>query len=135
MNMKVIQIFFTIAALWNITGAGGALLFPEFHTQLFFELSNSKFDIVAHVNTQAFWVSVLFFGVGYAIVAYNPRKNHGILLIAILGKLYVAVLWSYYWWNGKIKFFGLVGAVGDFVFALLFIAFLLWFWQRSKNND
>ena len=28
-------------------------------------------------NTQVFWVSVLFFGLGYGIVARDPGKNHG----------------------------------------------------------
>ena len=79
---------------------------------------------VAHLYTQAFWVSVGLFGVGYAIVAHDPGRNHGILLLAALGKTYVFVVFTAAWLRGSMGTLALVGGIGDLVFAAVFFWFL-----------
>jgi hypothetical protein len=117
------QILFAIAAAWNFAAAAGALLTPELHRSLFFTVDNGV-SAMAQINTQGFWVAVLLFGVGYAIVARDPAKNHGLVVVGALGKLYVAVAWSWNFFAGTMKVMPLIGGLGDLVFAGLFLYFL-----------
>ena len=116
---------FYVAALWNVSAAGVALFAPEYHAQTFYGSTASALDPVSVVDTQIFWVSVLFFGVGYWIVARNPAKNHGLILIAALGKAFVGIRWISAYVDGIAMSFALVGAIGDLIFAGLFALFLL----------
>ena len=123
-NFKKYRLLFYVAAFWNISAAAVALLAPEYHAQTFFGSPASALDPVSAVDTQIFWVSVLFFGVGYWIVARDPTKNHGLVLIAALGKAFVGVRWIIAYADGIVLPFALVGAIGDIIFAGLFAVFL-----------
>ncbi|MCP5068606.1 MAG: hypothetical protein GY946_18750 [bacterium] len=115
---------FWIAATYNISAAAVALLTPAFHVEQFFGEATAFEGPVAHIYTQAFWVSVLSFGVGYAIVARNPNRNHGIVLLAALGKTYVFFVFTRAWLENSMSTFALVGGIGDLVFAAAFVLFL-----------
>ncbi len=119
------RLLFYLAALWNVSAALVALAAPEFHAQTFFGSSVSAVDPVSAVDTQIFWVSVLFFGVGYWLVARDPSKNHGLVFIAAAGKTVVGVRWLWAYGEGVMTSFVILGAVGDLVFALLFAVFLM----------
>ncbi len=116
--------FFWIAAAYNCSAAAVALLAPEFHVEQFFAPGTVFEGPVAHVYTQAFWVSVLSFGLGYAIVARDPGRNHGILLLAAFGKTYVFFAFVGAWLAGSMRTFALVGGIGDLIFAAGFVWFL-----------
>jgi len=115
---------FWIAAAYNISAAAVALLTPEFHVAQFFGTTAAFEGPVTRLYTQAFWVSVLSFGIGYAIVARNPDRNHGILLLAAFGKTYVFVVFVRGWLTDSMSAFALVGGIGDLVFATAFVWFL-----------
>ncbi len=125
MTRRQARSLFTVAAVWNLAAAAGALLTPELHRSLFFGSAVEELGSVARLNTQAFWVSVLLFGIGYGIVARDPDRNHGIVLLAALGKTYVFLAWFRYWLAGEVTGFALMGGIGDLVFAALFAWFLL----------
>ena len=116
---------FYIAALWNLAAAGVALAAPSYQAEIFFGSDQMLADPAAALNTRIVWVSVAFFGVGYWIVARNPSKNHALILIAALGKAYVAFLWFSAFLLGTVTSFALLGAGGDFIFSALFAYFLL----------
>ncbi len=116
---------FIIACGWNMSAAAVALLAPAFHAQVFFGPGASLAEPAAQLNTQAFWVSVALFGLGYGLIARDPSRNHGIVGLAALGKFYVAMMWSWYFFRGDAGILALLGAIGDFSFALLFVRFLL----------
>ncbi len=116
---------FIVAAIWNLAAASVALIAPSFHTETFFGPGTTLDDPVAFLNTQMVWVTVGLFGIGYWIVARDPRKNHGIVLLAILGKVYVSVAWCWAWTADIVAPFALAGATGDLLFAAAFAFFLL----------
>ena len=60
---------------------------------------------------------VLIFGVGYGIVAMDPRQNHGLIWLGILGKLGVVAILGQRWLTGVATAWVLPAAAGDFVFA------------------
>lgn len=59
----------------------------------FFLASPTEYRSVLKMILLLFSLTVYAFGIGYLIVAFKPRKNHGILLIAILGKTACGVRW------------------------------------------
>ncbi|MDP6978152.1 MAG: hypothetical protein QF570_06050 [Myxococcota bacterium] len=115
---------FWVAAFYNFSAATVALVAPEFHVARFFAPGTSFESPVAHIYTQAFWVSVFSFGMGYAIVARNPDRNHGILFLAALGKTYVCFAFARAWLEGSMGVLALVGGIGDLAFAVAFVWFL-----------
>ncbi len=121
---------FYVAAAYNIAAAAVALIAPRFHTESFFGPDAVIEGSVAFVNTQAFWVSVLLFGVGYWMVARDPSKNHGIVLLAAIGKTYVFAIWAWHYAQGSMTAFALFGGVGDLVFAGIFAVFL---WKADNR--
>ena len=126
--------FFWIAAAYNCLAAAVALLAPEFHVDQFFGAATAFEGPVAQMNTQAFWVSVLLFGVGYGIVARDPGRNHGILLLAALGKTYVFVVFTASWLGGSMRALALAGGIGDLIFAAGFVWFLWRFDVRRGRS-
>ena len=116
---------FYLAGAWNLSAAAVALGFPEFHAQMLYGQSESLSSPAAVINARIVWLSVAFFGVGYLIVARDPSKNHGLVLIAALGKASVGALWLWGYRAHEVAGLGLAGAIGDLAFAGLFAAFLL----------
>ena len=127
------RMLFYVAAFWNISAALVALIAPEYHAETFFGAADSAADPVSAVDTQIFWVSVLFFGVGYWIVGRDPSKNHGLVFIAALGKAFVGLRWIWAYTQGVVTSFALLGATGDLVFAVLFGLFLYRARSSSKS--
>ena len=122
---------FYLAGAWNLSAAAVALGFPEFHAEMLYGGSDSVSSPGAIINARIVWISVAFFGVGYLIVARDPRKNHGLVLIAALGKASVGALWLWGYQAHVVAGLGLAGALGDLIFAGLFAAFL--FRARSTS--
>ena len=116
---------FYLAAAWNLIAAGLALGLPDFHTQAFFLDPSALSTPAAVLNTRIVWVTVGFFGLGYWIVARDPRKNHAVILIAALGKASVGFLWLAAYQAQTVGLLALAGALGDLVFAGCFGLFLL----------
>ena len=118
------RVLFYVAALWNLAAASVALWAPAYHARVFFGSDQGLASPDAAMNTQILWVSVAFFGVGYWLVARDPSKNHGLVLIATLGKTYTAILWFGGFLLGTVTSFALLGAAGDLIFAAFFAYFL-----------
>ena len=72
-----------------------------------------------------FWLVVLMMGIGYYLVSLNLRQNWAVVLLGVIGKLSIGFTWLYIWWKHKATLFLVFGALGDIIFALFFIAFLL----------
>ena len=117
-------LFYTAAA-WNLVAAGVALAAPTFHAEIFFVSGAALASPEAALNTRIMWVSVGLLGFGYWLVARDPRKNHGLVLVAALGKTCVAFLWIAAFAQNTVGILALVGALGDLVFAALFLRFLV----------
>jgi hypothetical protein len=116
---------FYAAAAWNFSAAAVALAAPEFHAQMFFGSADSLEAAGGSINHQIVWISIAFFGLGYLLVARDPRKNHALVLIAAMGKASVGILWVDGYLNHAVSALVLAGAVGDLIFAGLFANFLI----------
>jgi len=126
---------FYIAALWNLAAAGVALWAPAYHARVFFGSDRGLASPDAAMNTNILWVSVALFGIGYWLVARDPNKNHGLILIAALGKAYTAILWFSGFLFGTVTSFALLGAAGDIIFATFFAYFLLQAYGSANQLD
>ena len=124
MTRQLWQRFFVLAALWNFLGAGIAFWDLERHASQFYLTPAVAQHPVLFLNLKIVWWTVVFFGIGYLLVAYNPDKNHGVILLAIMGKTSVGILWIKGYWTGLVSEIGFLGGVGDLVFALVFVLFL-----------
>jgi hypothetical protein len=116
---------FYVAAFYNLSAVVGPLLATDMFYDLFFAETPAVIGPVASLHTQAFWVSVALFGVGYLLVARDPIGNRGILWLAAPGKIYVAALFGWHFWAGDVTAMAALGGFGDLVFALLFLRYLL----------
>src|SRR5271166_379702 len=81
---------------------------------------------------QVFASIVAVFGYGYFIVARDPARNEGLIQIGIVGKLLIFLLFLAYAIAGTFLFILMIPAVGDVIFAFLFLEFLLVGRARSR---
>jgi len=124
-RQKYYRKLFLIGALWNwiIT------VFFAFAYEAIFPLFDMPLPIYP-----AFFMMFLglafVFGIGYYWVSQDIGKNHAIVRMGIIGKIFVFIAFVWGWIDGQIPLL-LVGAgVVDLVFAILYFEFLL-FWRKS----
>jgi len=115
--------FFLIAALWNFSGALPAIFYPALNMKFFYGVQTDNYYIL--FLNMAFWGAVLIFGIGYLIVSYNPGKNHGIVIMGIIGKTMVAATWYYLFGTDRATILSFLAATGDILFTLYFIYYLI----------
>ena len=127
MSLKPVWLF-GLGAAWNIVIGLSVLLAPLFSLRLLYGHEPSADDQLLTMLDRDFAFCVLLFGLGYGIVAIDPRQNHGLIWLAIIGKLGVVTMLGQRWLTGAATAWVLPVAAGDFVFAALF-AYFLW---RSK---
>lgn len=114
---------FLIGAIWNIV-LGIVYIF----TSLFMKGSFEMFGVEeppSLIFYHLFFGIVIVYGIGYYLVSANLDKNHGIVLLGILGKLWAFLVVGFYYFAGDINLLGVGPAIGDLIFAILFIEFLL----------
>lgn len=68
---------------------------------------------------------VLAFGMGYYLVSRDFSKNHAVVGMGVIGKVLVFLILGYYWMLGSISTLTALAGVGDLVFAVLFLGFLI----------
>ena len=121
LNSKEITFFkymFLLAALWNLIGAGFGYFNTAYTFQQFFgrELS----DPLYHAIYQGSWGTTFVYFFGYLIVAYNPVKHPGIVIVGGIGKLGFAVKLLQLYLAGFADPVIFIVIVGDFIFLALF---------------
>jgi len=134
MKNKEITFFkgiFIISAIWNLIGAIFGYFNKAFTFNGFFnrELSDPLFYAIY----QGAWGTTLVYFIGYLIVAKNPLKHTGIVIVGGIGKIGFAIsLFKFYvaGFAGPVVF---VVIAGDFVFAILF-AYYFFRLYKSKEN-
>ncbi len=117
--------FFLVAALWNLSGAIPGILMPGLNLRLFYGIQTTDFHMLL-LNTM-FWGAVLVFGIGYLLVAKNPEKNPGIVVLGVISKTLVAVVWYYLYFfcDDRATILVVGGATGDVVFTGYFVYYLM----------
>ena len=113
------QKLFFAAALWNWLLAGGDLLLQL--TEVLFTDNALQAGWVFQTGFSCF---AFIFGFGYYWLSRDIHSNHGIIKMAVMGKVMVGVLFAVdYWYTDGPLLPAIIGA-GDLLFGLLFIEFL-----------
>lgn len=133
MKDKQITLFRTLfitAAIWNLLGAILGYFNTEFTFQLFFgrELS----DPLIYTIYNGAWGTTLVYIIGYLIVAYNPVRHSGIVIVGGIGKVGFAIKLLQLYLSGLANPVVLIVIIGDLIFSLLF---LYYFFQLYKSEE
>lgn len=95
-------------------------------------------QIIEDWNTLYFfrslWITVLVFGIGFFIVALNPTKHIGIVIMGLLGKLFFASNALFQYSNEKVSQMAMTAATIDLIFVLLFGIFIFKYYSNKENN-
>ena len=108
---------FIIGAIWNLAAAISLLIMSYF--------INLGLSTLGLIYYQFFLNSVILFGIGYFIVGININKNHGIVLLGIVGKIGVFTYFLAYFILGIMTILLVIAGIIDLIFACLFVEFLL----------
>lgn len=115
--------FFKVAAVYNFFAALFFLAFPGLGAELMLR-GGTVTTFPAHMFYNITWAFVLIFGIGYYIVALDVDKNHGVVVIGIIGKLFFYFYFLYLFLRSQCTLFGLAGVSGDLLFSMMFAYFL-----------
>ena len=115
---------FLIAGLWNLGGAIPAWLGAIYMPGLTFGSSGIAVPAVLFPY-HAMYAFIITFGIGYIIVSRDIAKNHGIVVLGIIGKVlfFTSCVGAYA--SKEANLLVLLTGIGDLVFAFLFLKFLL----------
>ncbi len=120
---------FLIGALWNILGGAFILYF----TGWIFSTANLTIpEPPAYFHS---WIALFVtFGIGYFMVYRDMYKNKDIVILGIIGKLSFSLIFIYNMiaYRGKIPLFFIIPVIGDLVFVVLFVKFLLFARKLGK---
>ncbi len=108
---------FIIGAMWNLT-VGIPLLLISF-------LGASGFQALSLMYYQGFLMFVLVFGVGYLMMSQDLENNHLTILLAAIAKALAFLLFLVYYFSGDLPLYQMLFGVGDLIFSILFIEFLI----------
>lgn len=134
MHDKEITFFralFIISALWNLIGA----VFGYFNTAYTFQgfFDRELTDPLYYTIYQGAWGTTLVYFIGYSIVAYNPQKHTGIVIVGGIGKIGFAISLLKFYLSGMAGPVVFVVIVGDFIFALLFIYYFIRLYKTKES--
>ena len=115
--------FFVIAALWNFAGALPG--FIDSDGMFAREFGRELTDPVMVVVYRGAWGTALLYGFGFLMVARNPVRHTGVVLMGGLGKAFFALHLLYMYLKGWTSDFALVVIAGDVVFVAIFVAYFM----------
>jgi len=113
-----------IGAIWNIIISLLIFLGSFF--------ANPGLNELGLVYYQMFSMVVLLFGIGYYLVGRDLENNHAVISLGVIGKILVFIFMLTYYIMGVVDAMSLVIGIIDFIFAILFIEFLVNFKKIQK---
>jgi len=132
LNSRFWKIIFLIAGLYTAGGVLPGIFNPE---QGLLDFTN---QVTEDWNTVYFfrslWITVLVFGFGFFIVALNPAKHIGIVIMGLLGKLLFASNVLIQYSSEKVSQVAMTAAVIDLIFVLLFGIFIFKYYKYQEND-
>lgn len=119
---RVIQALFVIAAVWNFAGsipgiANASGMFAQ-------EFGRDLSDPVMVAVYRGAWATSFLYALGFLLVARNPERHVGIVLMGGLGKALFAMNLAWMYLSGWTSDFAVVVIAGDAVFVTLFLIYL-----------
>lgn len=130
-EIKFFRTLFIISALWNLIGS----IYGYFNTAYTFNgfFNRELTDPLYFAIYQGAWGTTLVYFIGYSIVAYNPVKHTGIVIVGGIGKVGFAISLLKLYLAGLAGSVVFVVIVGDFVFALFFLYYFLRLFQTREG--
>jgi hypothetical protein len=119
---RLIQVLFVIAAVWNFAGSipgitNAAGMFAQ-------EFGRDLSDPVMVSVYRGAWATSFLYALGFLLVARNPERHVGIVLMGGLGKALFAMNLAWMYFSGWTSDFAVVVIAGDAVFVALFVTYL-----------
>ena len=130
-TLMYFRVLFIISAVWNFAGAVPGLM----DTAGMFEreFGRALTDPVMVAVYRGAWGTAFLYGFGFLLVAANPVRHTGIVLMGGTGKALFAVNLLVMHLNGWTSPFAIVVIVGDIVFLILFIAYFAALKRRGHS--
>ena len=123
-NLIFFKYVFLLAALWNLIGAGFGYFNTAYTFQQFF--GRELTDPLYHAIYQGSWGTTFVYFFAYLIVAHNPVKHPGIVIVGGIGKLGFAVKLLQLYTSGIASSLVFIVIVGDFIFFILFVYYFVY---------
>lgn len=120
------RILFAVAAAWNLVAAATLVFNPDF---LLARLSVN--DPAARLLARSLASSVMTWGIGYALVAFDRKRFRDFAWLGAISKTTFFTVYAAAFFVGRISFAAFIPALVDLIFAILFIEFL---WRTSHRE-
>ena len=132
LNSRFWKILFLIAGIYTAGGVLPGIFNPE---QGLLEFTNQIIeDWTTIYFFRSLWITVLVFGIGFFIVALNPAKHIGIVIMGFLGKLLFASNVLIQYSSEKVSQMAMTAAVIDLIFVLVFGIFIAKYYRYQESN-
>ncbi len=128
-ELTFFRALFIVSALWNFAGA-----FPGiFDSAGMFEREFGQVlaNPVMIAVYRGAWATAFLYGIGFLMVAYNPIRHTGVVMMGGLGKALFALNLLVMYINGWTSSFAIVVIAGDAIFVLLFV---FYFWRIKQRG-
>jgi hypothetical protein len=119
---RLVRALFVIAAIWNLAGSIPAI--ADASGMFAREFGRDLTDPVMVAVYRGAWATSLLYALGFLLVARNPERHVGIVLMGGLGKALFAMNLAWMYLSGWTSDFALVVIAGDAVFVTLFLVYL-----------
>lgn len=129
-ELTFFRIVFVVAALWNLAGGVPGYFYSAdmFHTLFNRELTDPLMTAIYKGS----WGTTFLYFFGYLLVAYNPARHTGVVILGTIGKVFFAAGLLSAYLSGTATSFTLVVIAGDFIFTTLFIVYLV---RMTRRQD
>lgn len=123
--------FFLVAAIWNFVGGLPGVFAPA---QMFAqEFGRVLEDPVLIAVYRGAWGTALLYGFGFLIVARDPLRHSGVVLMGGAGKALFALNLAWMLAMGWTSGFAWVVILGDAVFVSLFVLYFGWLVRSGRT--
>ena len=123
-SLRGFQALFVAAAAWNLVGALMGLVFLKPLSKVAWPDAALLADPISVQFTMMVFGLIGVLAIGYGLVALDPSRNRGLVLIAAIGKPVVLAFGVYFSWAEGSAWL-LIPAAGVVAFTLSFWWFLL----------
>lgn len=122
---------FIVAALWNLAGGVPGYFYSAamFHTLFNRDLADPLMTAIYKGS----WGTTFLYFFGYLLVAYNPVRHTGVVILGTIGKVFFAAGLLSAYLSGTASSFSLVVITGDLIFTMLFITYLAKMARRQEG--
>jgi hypothetical protein len=129
-EIRLFRAIFITAAIWNLCGGVLGYFNPDHAFVLLFDRSADD-PVLLSVFQGATGTTFTYF-FGYLIVAFNPLRHTGIVIIGGIGKLGFAIQMLKFYAAGLANANALIVVAGDAAFSALF---LYYFYRLIKTGN